>query len=150
MVFFFTLLDSNEYQTLEFLMFHHQEHVWFIDCVFYTPCPTCAFLMLCTQPSLVCTFATLVMPRSISFFFILCMSYLFYALQHFVFIEFCFLFEFYFLIHLVPLMYLYPCSYFLFFSFLFFPSFLLIHLSICDKKRESILDSILECIVISI
>ena len=26
-------------------MFPHQEHVWFIDCVFNTPCPTCAFFM---------------------------------------------------------------------------------------------------------
>ena len=26
-------------------MFPHQEHVWFIDCVFNIPCPTCAFFM---------------------------------------------------------------------------------------------------------
>ena len=26
-------------------MFLHQEHVWFIGCVFNTPCPTCAFFM---------------------------------------------------------------------------------------------------------
>ena len=26
-------------------MFPHQEHVWFIGCVFNTPCPTCAFFM---------------------------------------------------------------------------------------------------------
>ena len=39
----------------------------------------------------------------------------------------------------------YPCSY-----LLFFPSFLLIHLSIRDKKGESILESISECIIISI
>ena len=39
----------------------------------------------------------------------------------------------------------YPCSY-----LLFFPSFLLIVLSICDKKGESILESIQVCIVISI
>ena len=42
---FLTCLDSNEYQTLGFLMFLHQEHVWFFGCVFYTPCPTCAFSM---------------------------------------------------------------------------------------------------------
>ena len=24
-----------------------KDHVWFIGCVFYTPCPSCAFLMLC-------------------------------------------------------------------------------------------------------
>ena len=38
-----------------------------------------------------------------------------------------------FLIHLAPLMHHYPCSY-----ILFFPSFLFIHLSIRDKKGESI------------
>ena len=26
-------------------MFPHQEHVWFMGCVFNTPCPTCAFFM---------------------------------------------------------------------------------------------------------
>ena len=50
-------------------MFLHQEHVWFIGCVFYTSCPTCAFFM----------------PWSIFCFLILIlsMSCLFYALQHF-------------------------------------------------------------------
>ena len=43
---FLTCLGSDEYQTLGFLMFPHQEHVWFIGCVFNTPCPTCAFSML--------------------------------------------------------------------------------------------------------
>ena len=27
-------------------MFPHQDHVWFIGCVFNTPCPTCAFSIL--------------------------------------------------------------------------------------------------------
>ena len=40
---FLTCLNSDKYQTLQFLMFPHQEHVWFIGCVFNTPCPTCAF-----------------------------------------------------------------------------------------------------------
>ena len=31
--------------TLGFLMFPHQEHGWFIGCVFNTPCLTCAFSM---------------------------------------------------------------------------------------------------------
>ena len=48
-------------------------------------------------------------------------------------------------IHLALLMHYYLCSY-----LLFFPSFLLIHLSIHDKKGKSILESIPECIVISI
>ena len=42
---FLACLDSDEYQTLGFLMFPHQEHVWFISCVFCTICPTCAFFM---------------------------------------------------------------------------------------------------------
>ena len=42
---FFTCLDFDEYQTLGFLMFPHQEHVWFISCVFNTPYPTCAFFI---------------------------------------------------------------------------------------------------------
>ena len=29
-------------------MFRHQELIWFIGCVFYTPCPTCALLMSCS------------------------------------------------------------------------------------------------------
>ena len=29
-------------------MFPHQKHVWFISCVFYKPCPICAFLMYCS------------------------------------------------------------------------------------------------------
>ena len=29
-------------------MFPPQEHVWFIGFAFYTPCPTCAFLMPCS------------------------------------------------------------------------------------------------------
>ena len=57
---------------------------------------------------------------------------------------FCLLFELLFLINLAPLMHHYPYSY-----FLFFPSFLLIHLSIRDKKGDSILESVMECIVIS-
>ena len=43
---FLICLDSDEYQTLGFIMFPHQEHVRFIGCVFNTPCPTCAFSML--------------------------------------------------------------------------------------------------------
>ena len=42
---FLACLDSDECQTLGFLIFPHQEHVWFIGCVFNTPYPTCAFFM---------------------------------------------------------------------------------------------------------
>ena len=40
-----TCLDSDEYQTFRFLMFPYQEHVWFIGCIFNTPCSACAFFM---------------------------------------------------------------------------------------------------------
>ena len=43
---FLICLDFDECQTLGLLIFPHQEHVWFIGCVFNTPCPTCAFSML--------------------------------------------------------------------------------------------------------
>ena len=46
---FLNHLDSDEYQSLRFFMFPHQKHVWFIGCVFYTPCHTCVFLMLCSR-----------------------------------------------------------------------------------------------------
>ena len=101
-------------------MFPHQEHFWFIGCVFYKSCLICAFFM----------------SWSIFCFLILSMSCLFYALQHF-FQVFCLLFELHFFIHLVPLMHHYPCSY-----LLFFPSFFLAHLSIRVKKEESIVESI--------
>ena len=42
---FLACLDSDEYQTLGFLIFPRQEHVWLIGCVFNTPYPTCAFFM---------------------------------------------------------------------------------------------------------
>ena len=42
---FLTCLDSNEYQTLGFLIFSHQEYFWFIGCVFNTLCPICAVSM---------------------------------------------------------------------------------------------------------
>ena len=43
--YFLACLDSDEYQTLGFLMFPHSEYVWFIGCVFNTPYPICAFFM---------------------------------------------------------------------------------------------------------
>ena len=41
----FIVCTLDEYQTLGFLMFPHQEHVWFTGCVFNTPYPTCAFFI---------------------------------------------------------------------------------------------------------
>ena len=147
--YFFTLLDSDKYQNLGIFMFPHQEHVWFIGYVLYTPCPTCAFLMLCSCSAHSHLLHTPLLPLSCLGLYLISSSLachiLLYTLQFFVFKVFCLLFEFHFLIHLAPLMHHYPCSY-----LLFFPSFLLIHLSICDKKGGSILESIPKCIAISI
>ena len=143
---FLTYLDSDKYQILGFLMFPHQDHVWFISCVFNTPCPTCAYfnalVMHCTQPPLAHTFATLVIYCSTPCFFILaCHDY--FILCN---ILFCLLFELNFLIHLAPFMHHSPCLY-----LYLLPSFLLNPLSIHDKKGESILQSnISESFVISI
>ena len=80
-------------------MFPHQDHVWFIGCVFHTPCPTCAFSMHWTQPPLAYTFATLVMHWFIPYFFILaCHVYLILCS-----ILFCLRFVLHFLILLAPL-----------------------------------------------
>ena len=126
---FLACLDSDEYQTLRFLMFPHQEHVWFMGYVFNTHCPTCALFMHCTQPSLAHTFATLVMHWSTSYFFILaCHVYLILCR-----ILLCLRFELHFLIHFAPLMYHYHYSY-----LYLLPSFLLDPLSIPNKKGESI------------
>ena len=148
MVFLFTLLDFDEYQILGFFMFPHQEHVQFIGCVFYTPCPTCAFLILCSCIAHSHLLHTPLLPLSCLGLYLVSSSLachvLLYALLLCVFKVFCLLFELLFLINLAPLMHHYPYSY-----FLFFPSFLLIHLSIRDKKGESILESVMECIVIS-
>ena len=79
--------------------------------------------------------------RFISCSIILSMSCLLYALQHlFDFFVFHLCLIFLFILHPSCIIF-YPCSY-----LLFFPSFLLIHLSICDKKGQSIL----KCIIISI
>ena len=125
-------------------MFPYQEHVWFIGCVFYTPCPTCEFLTLCLCIAHSHLLHTLLLALSCLGLYLVSSSLachvLLYALLHCVFKVFCFLFDLHFLNNLAPFMHHYPCSY-----FFFFPSFLLIHLSISDKKEESIL----ECIVIS-
>ena len=147
--FFFILLDSNEYQILGIFMFPHQEHFWFIGCVFYTPCPTYAFLMPYSCIAHRHLLRTPLLPQSCLGLYLVSLSLachvLLYALQHCVFNVFCLLFELHFLIHHVPLMHHYPCSY-----LLFFPSFLFINLSIRDKKGESIQESIPKSFVISI
>ena len=98
---FLTCLDSDEYQTLGFLIFPYSKHVWFIGCEFNTPYPTCAFLILwpCITHSLLAhTFATLVMHWSIPCFFILaCHVYI-----RLCSILFCLLFELHFSFILHP------------------------------------------------
>ena len=61
---FLTCLDSDEYQSLGLLMFPHQKHVWFIGCVFNTPCPTCAFFMHWSCIALNHFLHTLLLPLS--------------------------------------------------------------------------------------
>ena len=98
---FLTYLDFDEYQTLEFLMFPHQEHVWFIGCVFNTPCPTCAFSMhwLCIAyshllhtPLLPLSCISLYLTSSsqhvisvlcfVAFYFVLGLSFIFKFISH--------------------------------------------------------------------
>ena len=105
-------------------------------CILHTlphMCISHALFIHCTQSPHAHTFATLVMPWSISCFLILSMLCLLYALQHLVFV-FCFSF----IPHscCTPYTY-YPCSY-----LHLFPSFFLTPLSIRVKKGESILKSI--------
>ena len=129
---FLTCLDSDEYQTLGILMFPHKKHVWFIGCVFNTPCPICAFSMhwswhIVTSYTYLCY---LVMYWSITCFFILaCHVYLMLCS-----ILFCLRCELHFLIHLAPLMHHYHCSY-----LHLLPSFFLDLFVYSCQKGESIL-----------
>ena len=98
---FLTCLNSNEYQTLGFPMFPHQEHVWIIGCVFNTPCPTCAFSILWSciahshllhTPLLLLSCIGLYLVSSsqhvtftlcfISFCFVFCLSFIFSFIMH--------------------------------------------------------------------
>ena len=87
---FLTCLDSDEYQNSGFLMFAHQKYVWFIGCVFNTPCPTCAFFMLWSCIAHSHILHTPLLPLS-------CISlYLVYSSYHVMFtlcfVVFCFVF----------------------------------------------------------
>ena len=109
---------------------------WF---VFYTLFPTCAFLKLCSCIAHNHLLHTPLLPLPCLGLYLVSSSLACHVyFIHCVFKVFCFLFELHFLIHLVPLMHLYPCSY-----FLFFPSFFLAPLSLCVKKGESTLESII-------
>ena len=98
---FLACLDSDEYQTLGFLMLPHQEHVWFIGCVFNTPCPTCAFSMqwsciahshLLHTPLLPLSYIGLYLTSSsqhvmftlcfVAFYFVLGLSFIFSFISH--------------------------------------------------------------------
>ena len=133
---FLTCLDSNEYQTLGILMFPHKKHVWFIGCVFNTPCPICAFSMhwswhivtSCTHLCYPCHALVYIL------FLHPTMSCLPYALQHLV-MSYVLSFIFSFILH--P-----SCIILLIYSFVSCILFSLTPLSICVKKGESILQSV--------
>ena len=59
MVFFFTLLDSNEYQFLGITMIMYVYHVLIIGCVFYTlyPVSVCSCIGHASHMHIRCTFA---------------------------------------------------------------------------------------------
>ena len=143
---FLSCLDSDEYQTLGFLMFPHQEHVWFIGYVFNTPCPTCAFSMHWSCIAYSHLLHTPLLPLSYIGLYLVSSS------QHVIFtlcfVAFCFVFCLSFISHS-------SCTPHASFS-LFIPSslalfFSLTPLSIRVKKGENILQSSMpESFVISI
>ena len=146
---FLTCLDSDEYQTLEFLMFPHQEHVWFIGCILNTPCPTCAFSMHWSCIAHSHLLHTSLLPLScIGLYLIASSQHVMFTLY---FIAFCFVlglsFIFSFILHfsyiIAPLMHHYHCSY-----LYLLPSFLLDPLSIPSKKGESILQRVYQSIFV--
>ena len=98
---FLACMDSDEYQTLRFLMFPHQEYVRFIGCVFNTPCPTCAFFMHCSCIALSHLLHTPLLPLScigldlafssqlvmstlcsVTFYFVFDLSFIFSFISH--------------------------------------------------------------------
>ena len=174
---FVVVLVSDEYQTLGITIIFHVYHVLIIGCVFYTLCPVCAYSCIghTSHMHTRCTFAahTLTLDKfcihscqlslfrpfsTYNVFLCPCRAQVYIMFHHPQYIMFtlcfvafffnvfvlCLSFIFSFILHPSYIIF-YPCSY-----LLFFPSFLLIHLSIRYKKRESILESISECIVISI
>ena len=123
---FVVVLDSNEYQTFGgFLCFLIRNIFWSLVVYFTHLAPYVHFSCLVhalhiatsyTQPPLVHTFATLVMPWYISCFLILA-YHVYFILCSILFLRcFCLLVELHFLIYLVHLMYLTLVH--IFFSFL--------------------------------
>ena len=115
-------------------MLSHQEHVWFIGCVFNTPCPTCAFFMHWSCIAHSHLLHTPLLPLS-------CIGlYLTSSSQHVMF-TFCFV-AFYFVLGLsfIFSFILHPSCIITYIHL--FPSFLLNPLSIPDKKGESILQRV--------
>ena len=121
-------------------MFSHQEHVWFIGCVFNTPCPTYAFFMLWSCIAHNYLVHTPLLPLScIGLYLVSSSQHVMFTL-YFVAFFFFFLglrFKLHFLIHLAPLMHHYHYSY-----LHLLPLFLLDPLSTRDKKGESILQKV--------
>ena len=143
---FLTCLDFDEYQTLGFLMFPHQEHVLFIGCVFNTPCPACAFSLHWSCIAHSHLLHTLLLPLS-------CIGLYLVSSSQLVMFTFCFV-AFYFVLCLsFILSFILHPLYIIFIvrTFISCPHFSLTLLSIRVKKVESILqNSIPESFVISL
>ena len=137
---FLACLDSDEYQTLGFLMFPHQEHVWFIGCVFNTPCPTCAFSMHWSCIAHNHLLHTPLLPLSCFGLYLVSSSQ--YVMFTLCFVAFFFRFGLHFLILFAPLIHHYYCLY-----LHLLPYFILDPLSIPDKKGESILQRVYRSIL---
>ena len=123
-------------------MFPHQEHVWFIGCIFNTPCPTSAFFMHWSCIAHSHFLHTPLLPLS-------CIGlYLAYSSQH-VMSTLCFV-AFFFVLGLsfIFSFILHPsCIIIIVHSFNSCPLFLLDPLSIPDKKGKSILQRVYQSIL---
>ena len=101
---FLTCLDFDEYQTLRFLIFPHQEHVWIIGCVFNTPCHTYAFSMHWSYIAYCHLLHTPLLPLSCTGLYLVSSSQHVMFTLYFVASCYVLCFDLHFLIHLAPLM----------------------------------------------
>ena len=168
---FLVVLDSDMYQSLGITMFLRSQHVLNFGCVVYTHCPVsaCSCIGHASHMHTKFTFAAHTVTLDMfcihscylhlfrhfstyNMFLYLCHALvytLFHHLQHVMF-TLCFIFLSFILASFSHSSCTSHASSFTPVHTFFFPSFLLIHLSIRDKKGESTLESILECIIISI
>ena len=134
---FLTCLDSDEYQTLGFLMFSHQEHVWFIGCVFNTPYPTCAFSMLWSCIAHSHLLHTPLLPLScIGLYIVSSSQYVMFTLY---FVAFCFVLSLSFIFSFIS----HPsCIIIISLTFISYPHFSLTLCLFVTKKEESIFQKV--------